>query len=287
MNPPRSFRLVAQLSTYREGPLVRAAVRSCFDAGLDAVVVWEGPAGPSLLDHAPRTDYAFEEIDRDTFAPYAKKMLAEREGEWATDGDKRTAMLKWTKERFHDRPLWVVLVDGDEVLVNGRYLRDLIQHAIWMDEQRGASIADPDNLPTGGLPLRIMEADGSVSFTRSRVFNANVIRRFVVSNLIVETAVGTEMRLGHQVEDAPPAIRALRHVLERRPLELPAAEADVLRSHLTRNFALPPLPCEPFLYHRSHLRHPARSGLRLHEQERDEIVRLGYPTGQENPTDER
>ena len=260
----RGFDLVALLSTYREGPLALAAVQSCCDAGIETVV-WEGPAGKERLWDAPATEY---EADTGNYL----------RGEWSTDAEKRTAMLKWAKERWHTRPLWIVMVDGDEVLLNGRYLVDQIQHVVWSDQARGASIANPDRLPTGGLPLRYVEADGSVSLDRSRVFNANVIRRFVVSNLIVETAVGTEMRLGREPVEAPPLVVALRHVLQRQPLELESVDAEILRAQLERQFLMPPLPCEPFLYHRSHLRHPARRGLRLHEQERAEIERLGYQT---------
>lgn len=263
------FYLVAQIPTYREGRLALGAIGSCLDSGLDGIVVWEGPAGPTRLDDAPET------VGLDL--PSAR--LRVKTGEWANDADKRTAMLRWTKEQWHDRPLWVVLVDGDEVLVNGRYLRDHIQAGVWQDELHGRSLADPDNLPTGGLPLRIVEADGSVSFTRSRVFNAQMIRRFVVSNLIVETAVGSELRLGHRPEPAMPPYDALLHVLEQSPLTATREEAEILRAQLQRHFVWPPLPCEPHLFHRTHLRHPSRQGLRLHEQERDEIVRLGYPTG--------
>lgn len=268
MPPPKPFRLVGLMSTYREGPLALGAYESLLDAGLDAVIVWEGPAGPLRCDDAPPTP----------------ESLVNHHGTWETDGAKRTAMLEHVKAIYHDRPLWLVLLDGDEILVNGRYLRDLIRSgAVWRDQATGASLAKPDNLPTGGLPLRLIEADGSVSLMRGRVLNANVIRRFIVSNLILETVTGVEMRLGNIREESNP-LHQLQNVLwttNRPPLDWPLEKREAADAMLHYHHLLPPLPAEPHVMHRSLLRHPARAALRMWEQEMDEVKRLGYPTLEE------
>jgi hypothetical protein len=245
--PP--FFMVAMLSTYREGPLAFEAAKSCFDANMDGVVVWEGQAGPARAETAPETELP------------AADLLHYREGAWASDAAKRTAMLKWAREKWHQRPLWIVWLDGDEVLVNGRYLRDMLQLVMWEDELRGASIANPDNPPSGGLPLRLVEADGSVSFAKGRCVRGDFVRRYTVSNLMLETVTGLELRLGN---------------VQEREQDWTGPRREMHGEHMV---LMPPLPCEPFVVHRSHLRHPARQTLRLHEQEHDELVRLGLPTG--------
>lgn len=240
------FRLVGLIPTYREGPLAWSAIRSLLEAELDRVIVWEGPAGPTRLPDAPATmigegDYMF------------------RKGNWNGDGAKRTEMLRWTLRQYPGEQVWGVWLDADELLLNGRYLRDLVQERVWADEAAGASLADPENLPTGGIPLRLVEYDGSCSLAQGRLLRLDTLRAFVVSNLIVETVLGSQMRLGNLPETTE--------------LE------QLAREHLPgRRLVLPPLPGEPCIVHRSHLRHPARKALRLHEQERSELQRLGLPS---------
>lgn len=248
------FRLIACLPTYKEGRLVQSALRSIVYA-VDAVMVWEGSAGKvSLPDGCPETD-----LGDLLFGPDDDY----REGVWASDPAKRTEMLKHVRERFHDRPAWILWLDADEIMVNADYLRDLVRRQMWEDEQRGASIVKPDNLPTGGLILRYVEADGSVSKEWGRLVRADLIRRYEVSNLVVEGINGVRNRLGRRIEDA----REWRD-----PRERVHGHALVLD---------PPLPGEPHFVHRSHLRHPLRERLRLHEQEHDKLVELGLPTGAE------
>lgn len=244
------FRIACCVPTFREGPLVRSALDSVF-GHVDELVVWEGPAGDvSLPDGSPATlDYSDDPL------------VHWQVGRWESDPAKRTAMIRWCREQWHDVPLWVLWLDADEIMVNAFAVRDLVRRQMWEDELRGASIVQPDNLPTGGLVLRYVEADGSVAKEWGRLVRADLIRRYVVSNLIVEGVNGVQNRLGRRIEDA----REWRGPRER-----------------VHGFALvldPPLPGEPFFVHRSHLRHPYRERLRLHEQEHEALVELGLPTG--------
>ena len=245
-----AFRLVCCMPTYREGSLARAAVESV-RGHVDDIVVWEGPAGTvTLPDGCPET--ALPDVD-----------LWWHAGSWESDPVKRTAMVQWCKQQWHDAPLWILWLDADEILVNAWALRDIVRRQMWEDEQRGASIIKPDNLPTGGIIVRYVESDGSVAKEWGRLLRGDLIRRYLVSNLIVEGVNGVQNRLGRRLEDArewrEPRAKMHGHVL-------------VLD---------PPLPGEPFFVHRSHLRHPLRERLRLHEQEHEQLVELGLPTGAE------
>lgn len=247
------FVLVGLMSTYREGPLAEGAYRSLAVAGFDRVFVFEGPAGRAGCEDAPVTSQA---LPRD------------REGRWQSDAAKRTEMLRFVLRQYPGRAVWGVMVDGDELLVHGENVRDQIQAKMWEDEARGASLADPSNLPTGGIPLRIVEHDSTCCFAFERLLRLDTLRRFVVSNLIVETVFGNQMRIGHVAETLE---------LQRQMEEACAVEAAEEGWSAPRRLVMPPLPGEPCILHRSHLRHPARRGLRLHEQERAELVRLGLP----------
>lgn len=241
-----SFALVGLMPTYREGPLAQGAFHSLAGAGLDRVVVWEGPAGDARCEDAPPTEVAgFGGCDW-------------RTGRWESDAAKRTEMLRHALKQYPGRPVWGMWLDADELLVNGQYVRDLVQERMWHDEHEGASMADPDNPPTGGIPLRLVEYDGTCAFAKGRLIRLDTLRRFVVSNLVVETVTGIHMRLGNVAETT----------------ELEEMAREVFPG---RRVVSPPLPGEPVIVHRSHLRHPARRALRLHEQEAAELDRLALP----------
>lgn len=253
MRADPDFRLVCCMPTYREGLLARAAAESVL-GHVDELVVWEGPAGRERLpDSTPATPLELlVELE-----PLGVHVF---EGGWAADHEKRTAMLKWCKRKWHDRPLWIVWLDADELLLNAAYLRDVVRAQMWEDEALGRSIAKPDHTPTGGLVIRYVEADGSVAKEWGRCIRADVIRRYVVSNLMLETVLGQQLRLGRRQEHAGEW---------REPRQRVHGEFLVLD---------PPLPGEPVFVHRSYLRHPERARLRLHEAEHERLVELGLPT---------
>lgn len=243
------FTLVALLSTYREGPLAQGAIRS-IASHVDHVIVWEGPAGDARCDGAPATE----------LEPGYPTNLRWNTGEWATDAAKRSDMIEYLHGQFQG-PVWALWLDGDEILENGHHLRDCVRSIVWRDQDRGASILDPEKPPVGGAPIYFVEIDGSVGHDDGRLIRADLIRRYLVSNLILETTTGAKLRLG------------------RKPMDAAEWIEPRLALHGQGLFLLPPLPGEPFVVHRSHLRHPDRLALpRAHKQEHDELVRLGLPT---------
>ena len=247
-----SVTLVALLSTYREGPLAHEAIRSALDAQPDRVIVFEGPAGPEIPD-APETD----------FRRWYKERVLVRTGKWRADAAKRTAMVRYVQGLDLRPPVWAVWVDGDEVLENARYLRDWVQTIAWRDEERGVSLDDPENLPTMGYPIAIMEPHGRLSICRAKVIRVDLVKQYVVSSSVVETVLGGYMGEGN---------KPLRGTDWIEPRTKDLAEEDAV-------YAMPPQPGVPFLVHRSHLRHPSRRGARMSGQEQVEFARESEARG--------
>ena len=248
------FHVVGLISAYKEGRLVDGAIRSLERVRANQLYIFEGPAGEPLGDDVPDSDY-----ERIGYLGHSDCWIDEDFpggvyfGRWRTDARKRTAMLEEAKRRFPG-PLWGVILDGDEILVNGEYLRDIIQSIMWADEARGASVANPDEPPTMGLPLWLVEADGAMAHLPNRVVRLDLIRRYVVSTSLIENVYGIQE--GHANE----AASSLAYI-----------EAALSAGRL---MAWPPFPCEPHIFHRSHLRHPARRGARMHKQEAEEFAKL-------------
>ena len=243
------MKIVGLISAYREGRLVEGAIRSLERVGLDDLIVFEGPAGkvPEGVEAAPESALeACREFQRLVHF-----------GRWRSDARKRDAMLKEAQRRHHvsgvePTPLWGVWVDGDEVLERGELLRDLLQSVLWQDE------VEPEEPPTIRWPLRVVEADGSIAVTGSRLVRLDLIRSYDISVSVVTNYLGLEEAMGNVNEDA------------RLWLDVWMKAVDS-----GRMIAWPPLPGEPFLVHRSQLRHPARRGLRLHHQEREKLIEAG------------
>ena len=241
--------LVGLISAYKEGELVRQAVASTLRA-CERVYVCEGPAGdPIDDDRVPDSDLGGLESD---------ERVTVSVGRWRTDARKRQAMLESVQRDYGtDRSVWGVIVDADEVLWHGEYLRDWLlrlDYTEQLDETGGSRYL--------GRPLRLVELDGSVSWARGRLLRLDRMRRYRVSTSVFEHADGLYTGAGN----VPDYLN-----------DWAAPRSVYLEGDNPRMMVMPPLPTEPFLVHRSILRHPLRAGLRLHEQERAELLRAGMP----------
>lgn len=237
------------VSAYKEGRLVRNAILSLLEVGLDRLYIFEGPAGEPLGDDVPDSDYPPVVANAE--------LVHLHKGRWRTDGRKRNAMLQQAKQDNEPGgPLWAIVVDADEALINGRYLRDRLEWILAEDKHRGASTALPDNPPMARWPLHLVERDGSMSLITGRVFRADLLRSIDHSSSVVTNIAGVQDGWGNY--DAVSALWVERW--------LQAIDAGKM-------IAWPPLPTEPFLVHRSELRHPLRRGLRMSEQEAAEFAK--------------
>ncbi len=234
--------LLGLVSSYLEGELLRGAVESLLEARCDQVLCLEGPAGEPIEADVPASD----------LGAALERRVTLRSGRWRTDARKRQAMLEWAHaQKVEGETLWGVIVDADEVLVNGRYLRDWLLRLDYHEQ------LNPEAQYLG-RPLRLMELDGSLAWLRGRLLRLDRITKYKVSTSVFETTQGLYTNAGNLEDSYTDWARPRAVYLE--------GDRMVVR---------PPLPTEPFLVHRSLLRHPLRSGLRMHEQERSELLAAG------------
>jgi hypothetical protein len=239
--------VVGMVSAYREGRLLLGAVDSILNVGLDRLYVFEGPAGEPLADDNPSPESPLDGI---------RSVAVVHRGRWRTDGRKRNEMLQRAKREFPGANVWAVVVDADEVLVNGRYLRDRLEWITAEDEQRGASVALPDNPPMARWPLHLVEHDGSMALITARIFRIDLVRSIDHSTSVVTNVSGIRDGWGNFAASSQAFTERWFAAVDRGAM-----------------IAWPPLPTEPHLVHRSNLRHPARRILRMSEQETLEFAR--------------
>ncbi len=231
---------------------MQGAVRSLL-AACDRVVVFEGPAGPPLEEDVPESDFGGRTCDSrpgDRLLEWqwesGRALL--HHGSWKTDAKKRTAMIE--SLRPFTEPTWGVWIDGDEVLCQPEYLRDWLNFFDWKEEETGVK-----NM---GWPIKLIEMDGSVAICQAKVLRVDRLDSYSVSSSVFKNTLGALDARGNyraSITDFP---------LAEQLRQLGSPDGGYM-------FAWPPLPCEPFIMHRSKLRHPRRTGLRLHEQEAVEI----------------
>lgn len=256
--------VVGFVSCYREGRLVRGAVESLLEVELDHLYIFEGPAGEPLENEQ---DLPASELPPDFWPPWRDRvgsleldepgpLLTLHRGRWRTDGRKRNEMLQRCKQHYPDGPVWAVTVDADEVLVNGRYLRDRLEWLVANDAHRGASIRTPENPPMARWPLHLVEHEGSMSLITGRVYRVDLLRSIDHSSSVVTNIAGVQDGWGNVAERSALWTQRWFDAVDRGAM-----------------IAWPPLPTEPHLVHRSNLRHPARAGLRMSEQEQREFAK--------------
>lgn len=252
--------VVGLMSTWREGDLARLAHASLQDAALDRLYVFEGATSHT----PPAVGEATPEL-----AGFVKLRS------YPSDAAKLTACIDVVKQSsaYHGHPLWGLWLAGDEILVNGRFLRDLLQRVQWEDERLGRSILDPDNGPTFSVPVTQVEHDGSLGRVLSRCVRVDLIKRYVASSHVIELVNGAIIQHGSRplTLDDLPQMQAITAAA----IEMDDARQDEISN---RVFVPPIFACEPYTVHRPQLRHPDRQSVRMHEQEQRELERLGLPT---------
>ena len=242
--PSGNPRVIGLVSTYQDGELAVSAVRSLL-AACTTVHVAVGPIGVAG-DPLPEFDTIVESAPLPGVVVFSSA--------WDSDAGKRTVLLEHAKaltlRARRSPPRWGVVLDGDELLVNGAELAPLVAHADEVERVTGEK--------QYGVALRIVEADGSCSRIPARVLRLDRIVRYLVSSYHLELEGGVEVSMPNV------------------PLVL-AGEPDSARL-VAGMQARRPLPGEPCILHRSHLRSPARTARRQNVAEAEafaELDRLG------------
>lgn len=251
--------IVGCISAYKEGRLSLGAIQSLLRVDLDALYVYEGPAGEPLGDDVPDSVFPWTGDNPGKHIGGAETRF--KRGRWRTDARKRNEMLQRVKANYPG-VVWAVVLDGDEVLYHAEYLRDLIECVQAEDDLRGADWRDPDNPPTARIPLRLVERDGGLHTITARVYRADLVREYNVSSSLITNLHGVQDAWGNRPELSPAYVAAWEHAMSTGQVA-----------------TLPPFPCEPCIVHRSHLRHPLRRGLRMSDQETRELARARKDAG--------
>lgn len=189
------------------------------------VAVFEGPVG-----EAPMTGEA------SPLTPAQKMGAIVKSGAWASDAAKRTAALEWARDKWkgmqpkgskHAGPLWILWLDGDEVLIWPEFLRDFLHRA---SQVEGAF----------NWLIRLTEFDGSTAHCSGKCIRGDIVERYLVSS--------------YQIE-----INGMTIALPNVPIWKPGEPLGEVNR--------PPLQGEPHILHRSGLRAPSRTAARLHDKE--------------------
>lgn len=245
--------IVGLISSYRESRLIVECVRSLLD-GCNLVLVADGPVADGGATKGEESDLSpFNQtgIGRPHWIPRLRVVKAK----WDSDADKRSYLVDWAKNECRvpeGEPLWLVWLDGDELLLWPHLLQDWIR--------RGGAEGDVHENPVGGIGLRICELDGTVAIGTGRVIRGDLVARYLVSSYQVELTSGMVVALPYVPVCGPGSI----------PLApTPQPERGSVEENRWLSNARAPVQGEPHILHRSILRPPGRDVERLHDAEAD------------------
>lgn len=244
--------IIGLLSTFREGELVQAAIRSAL-AACDQVLLVEGPvegfevSGPETGYRVFSRENRFHAVDGFIYV---------------SDAAKRTSIVRDAQRRW-PRARWALWLDGDEVLMHPEHLRH------WLNR------VDDDQ---HGLNIRLVELDGSVAKNSGKVLRLDRISEYLHSSYqVLFSTSSVPVALPNVLEYLPPWTPADDPRWERVPhatWEGPGGAKQCLQVGDGR----PPVSGEPHIVHLSALRDPSRRVRRLSAVEsewfeRDPLVR--------------
>lgn len=207
------MRIVGLVSTWNEGRLVHLCVKSLLDA-CPTVVVFDGPFGATP-----------PEGESSDFEPFKNdpRVIVKR-GRWDTQAEKLNAMVAWACNRYAERPLWGMNLDGDEVLIDGEFLPDVL---------RKASELDPTG-EKGTVPrMFVQELDSSTVVNGSHLVRLDVIDRYLVSGtqVLLKTS-SIPVAFANTPANRWP-MQGEPHILHRSRFRLGEREALEARAHIS------------------------------------------------------
>lgn len=211
------MKLIGCLSTFNEGNLLRECVRSLLKA-VDIAVLYEGPFGEAQSIQTPlKLKYP------DLLAAVKNRQLIIKTGQWETQAHKLTDLTRFCVQTFQrdDEPVWGMHLDGDEVLLFGEFLRDIVERF---------TEAVPDERY---MNIKLVEMDGTVGGTQTHLVRMDLIDQYFVSgSQILFKGDSFPVSLHNPPGDRFP-IMGEPHILHRSVLRQEGRDNPALRAHLS------------------------------------------------------
>lgn len=211
------MKLIGCLSTYNEGNLLRECVRSLLKA-VDYAVLFEGPFGENPPAQLPlKLNYP------DLLRAVKDRRLIIKQSTWPTQAHKLTELTRFCVQTFQktDEPVWGMHLDGDEVLLYGELLRDIVERF---------TQASPDERY---MNIKLVEMDGTVGGTQTHLIRMDLIETYFVSgSQILFKGDSFPVSLHNPPGDRFP-IMGEPHILHRSVLRPEGRDDPALRAHLS------------------------------------------------------
>jgi hypothetical protein len=179
-------KIVCLIATWRDGTLLAKACASAAPY-VDKVIVLDGGYQGVVQEHQAWS------TDEEMLAAHGvdeKVHIAQLEGLWSDEVEKRNALLdlgRLTAEAEEDEPIWALVLDADEELVNGDELAEWIERA-W--PASGQAI--------GVIGLQRIEPDGDSYWAPSRLFHLTASTKYAGPSHVLTSDEYGKVSLAHQ-----------------------------------------------------------------------------------------
>lgn len=210
------MRIIGCVSTWEEGPLIVECVRSLLPA-VDFVLVYEGPFSQPGVKATYPEDIS---LDRDLAAEVKRNRIIVRTDSWENQARKLTEMThRVASFGKKDEPVWALHLDGDEVLLWGQFLPDIIRRFT-------------EALPNERwMNIKLVEMDGTVGGTQTHLIRADLVESYFVSgSQILFKGDSFPIALYNPDGDRFP-IQGEPHILHRSALRSQGRDDPNLRVH--------------------------------------------------------
>lgn len=222
--------IVTLISSYREGSLIRGAIRTALPIS-EHVIVFEGPTEN-------------QEITGDESDYNVGPTLHWVSGEWKSESEKRTAMINEAKLLMRSE-FWVLILDADEILVWGEHLQDYL------------AVLNPGPKSEENIP-RFLKTEMVWVPPRPRDKQQRIAHAKKYGNR--QVGWWTDHTPSHLYHSS----LIQRYIVGAWQIETPEGKLAVLDNTPAAN---PPAMGEPHIHHRPYLRRFERAGMRLHKGE--------------------
>jgi hypothetical protein len=202
-------KIVCLIATWRDGSLLAKACASAAPH-VDKVIVLDGGYKGIVQEHQAWS------TDEEMLAAHGvdpKVYIAQLEGLWPDEVEKRNALCdlgRLTAEAEEGEPIWALVLDADEELVNGEEL------AYWIErveaERRAGLRVDQ------AIGLQRIEPDGDSYWAPSRLFHLTASTRYAgPAHVLTSDEYGKVSLASYRYPDDPGRMPYVLHHWNERP----------------------------------------------------------------------